>query len=140
MRVRCSQAGPGSRYVAFAAVALAALAALAGLAAVAARPVANVLRDNITFTRKDFVPYSERRRCALAVSLPPKPRASLLRCAAQDVPCIRLELEAEDRQATEAASRLSRQQSAGGGLASPAGAGGASDEQSVKDLLKLLPN
>ena len=63
------------------------------------------------------------------------------------VPCIRLELEAEDRQATEAAS-LDRQQGAGDGLVSSPragavpspGAGAASDEQSVKDLLKLLPN
>ena len=55
------------------------------------------------------------------------------------VPCTRLELEAEDRQATEAATRRSQQESAGGGALSSAGAGAASDEQSIKDLLKLLP-
>ncbi|KAK9832510.1 hypothetical protein WJX81_003527 [Elliptochloris bilobata] len=76
-------------------------------------PLAGFLRDNITFTRKEFVSYSERRR---------------------------LELEAEDRQAVEAAPSLgAQQQSAGGTPGSPAGAGAAADEQSVKDLLKLLP-
>lgn len=112
----------------------------AAVAAVAGKPLASVLRDNITFTRKDFVPYSERRRCALAVTLPPAPRASFLRCAPQGVPCTRLELEAEDRQATEAATRRSQQESAGRGLLSSAGAGAASDEQSLRYLLKLLPD
>ena len=68
LRERCAQVRPGSRYVASAAVAVVTLAVFAAVAAVAAKPLASVLRDNITFTRKDFVPYSERRRCALAVT------------------------------------------------------------------------
>ncbi len=43
-------------------VALLVLAAFAGFAAVAAKPIATFLRENVTFTRKDFVSYSERRR------------------------------------------------------------------------------
>lgn len=134
------QAGPGSRYVASAAVAVVTLAVLAAVAAVAAKPLASVLRDNITFTRKDFVPYSERRRCALAVTLPPAPVRGSLRYALQGVPCTRLEVEAEDRQATEAAARRGQQESSGRGLLSSPGAGAASDERSIKDLLKLLPD
>lgn len=51
----------------------------------------------------------------------------------------RLELEAEESQAAEAAKRLGR--SPGGAPSSaPGEAGLAANEQTVKDLLKLLPS
>ena len=59
------QGGLG-RYAASAAVAVVAVAAFALLLAAVAPSLTGFLRETITFTRKDFVSYSERRRCALA--------------------------------------------------------------------------
>ncbi len=54
-------------------VALLVLAAFAGFAAVAAKPFATFLRENVTFTRKEFVSYSERRRLGTTLALPRQP-------------------------------------------------------------------
>ena len=49
------------------------LAAFAGFATVTAKPFATFLRENVTFTRKDFVSYSERRRLGTTLALPRQP-------------------------------------------------------------------
>ena len=54
------------------------LAAFAGFAAVAAKPFATFLRENVTFTRKEFVSYSERRRLGTTLALPRQPEYSVV--------------------------------------------------------------